>query len=62
MEDEGDERRGVSPPPSMILDVSYLPEEELRIEDSSPETLPKTKPSGLASILERIRSLQGHVS
>ena len=62
MDDEGDERRGVSPPPSMILDVSYLPEEELGIEDSSPETLPKTQPSGLASILERIRSLQGHVS
>ena len=62
MEDKGGERGRVSPPPSVVLEVSYLPEGELGVEASLPETLPETQPSGLASILERIRSLQGHVS
>ena len=62
MEGKGSERGGSSPPPSMVLDVSYLLEDEPRVEPSSPEILPEPQPSGLASILERIRSLPGHVS
>lgn len=62
MEGRGGERDGVSPPPSVVLDVSYLPEDELGVEASLPETLTETQPSILASILERFRSLQGRVS
>ena len=61
MEGRGGERDGVSPPPSVVLDVSYLPEDELGVEASLPETLTETQPSILASILERFRSLQGRV-